>query len=106
MRAKVVSIAVVLVLLAVPACARAGDSWAGKTILMKKSGVQFGNTVDGQVVWLGKLNEMEYLVRADKDGWLKVRYRGQEGWFAKADAVLLEDAVHYFTGVIAQHPKD
>jgi hypothetical protein len=35
-------------------------------------------------------------VREERNGQIKVRHRGVEGWFAKADAVLLSDALQYW----------
>jgi tetratricopeptide (TPR) repeat protein len=42
----------------------------------------------------------------DKDGRLHIGSRRQQGWIARTDAVLLDQAVAYFTRKVAGNPKD
>jgi tetratricopeptide (TPR) repeat protein len=83
------------------------ESWTGKTILLKKTGIPITNAGEnGKQVIVGTLREISYHVIADKDGRLKVRYKGADGWFAKSDAVLQDDAVDFFTRILRADPKN
>jgi tetratricopeptide (TPR) repeat protein len=96
------------VLLLVLSCSPlSAQSWEGKTILLKGTRkVTIGRQEGNRQVVVAELNEVDYRVEEDKGGWLYVRQRGVGGWFDKADAVLLEDAVDYFTGRIQRDPTD
>lgn len=95
-------------LLAIPGFASAQETWVGKVVLVKRSGIQIGRTgKDGKPIYLDTLTEPNYVVSKEQDGWIKVRTRRRiEGWFSKNDAVLLEQAPAYFTGVMQQMPAD
>ena len=87
--------------------ARADDSWVGQRIMLKKAGVTIGHTDDKGVDHEdATLDQMVYTVEAEKGPWIKVHAHGVSGWFARSDAVLLEDAVDYFTDRIRDNPKD
>lgn len=90
------------------AVAHAGsDSWAGKTIILKRNGNKIGNSDDnGNQVYVAKLTSIDYLCLGDKDGWLKVRHGKYEGWFDKNEAVLVEDAPAYFSTLIRSNPTN
>jgi tetratricopeptide (TPR) repeat protein len=98
----------VLALALLPGPGITQESWVGKTILLKKSGIKIGRTDDnGRQVYLATLDAPNYKVRGDQGGWIKVATsHGIEGWFDKADAVLLEDAVAYFTAALQGNPND
>jgi hypothetical protein len=82
-------------------------SWVGKRIILHRDGVRIGHTDDkGQPVYVGDLTDMVYRVQAEADGWLGVRQRGAEGWFAKDNAVLLEEAISYFTDRLRGNSRD
>lgn len=83
-------------------------SWVGQKVFVKKAGVPIGHTdKEGKHVHVGKLRGgITYQVLAEKDGWLKVRHEGAEGWFDKADAVLADEAVDYFTAEIRANPQE
>jgi tetratricopeptide (TPR) repeat protein len=49
---------------------------------------------------------MVYRVLGESDGWLCVRQRGAQGWFAKDSAVLLEQAIPYFSGRLRSNGRD
>jgi tetratricopeptide (TPR) repeat protein len=75
--------------------------------MMKHGGVTIGHTdKNDQEVDDATLDQIEYKVEQEKGKWIKVRHHGVSGWFAKADAVLLEDAVDYFTDRIRENPND
>jgi tetratricopeptide (TPR) repeat protein len=98
---------VVAVLALSAAPARADDSWVGKRVMLKHGGVTIGHTdKNDQEVVDATLNDIEYKVEQEKGKWIKVRERGVSGWFAKADAVRLEDAVDFFTDRIRDNPND
>lgn len=86
----------------------AQESWVGKTILTKEYGIKIGYTDDaGRQVHVGELTLPDYKVTEDRGGWLQVtNEQGLSGWFDKEQAVLLEDAPAYFSGLIRKDPKD
>ena len=88
--------------------ASADDSWVGKRVMTKKDGITIGHTDDkGQDVEVAKLDDgMVYQVEEEKGTRIKVHAHGVSGWFAKSDAVLLENAVSYFTDRIRDNPQD
>jgi tetratricopeptide (TPR) repeat protein len=101
--------AVLLAILVLPLDVDAGaKTWTGKLVLLKgDKEVQIGYTdAKGNPVFEAKLTGISYRVMADKEGWLKVRQNGSEGWFNKEAAVLLEDAVAYFSGRLKTRPGD
>jgi tetratricopeptide (TPR) repeat protein len=93
---------------AVPASPRGyTPTWVGKIILVKKTGIQIGHTgTDGNPVHVARLTHASYRVIADKGSLVKVSHNGLQGWFDKKDAVVLEDAVAYFTTQLEANPKD
>jgi tetratricopeptide (TPR) repeat protein len=82
-------------------------SWVGKTILVTKPGLKIGHT-DKAGKWIidAELRSIDFQVLAEQGEQIKVRDRGVEGWFNKADTVLLEDAVAYFSASIRKNKKD
>jgi tetratricopeptide (TPR) repeat protein len=94
--------------LAFAPAATAQESWVGKTVFIKKSPVKI-DVIDqnAKQVRAGELNAIVCEVRGDKDGRLQVHDdRGITGWIDKADVVVLEEAVLYFTKRIDQNNKD
>jgi tetratricopeptide (TPR) repeat protein len=91
--------------------ARAADqdnaSWVGKRALLRRDGVRIGHADDkGQIVYIADLTEMAYRVLGDTNGWLRVRHGGTEGWFAKDSAILVDDAIPYFTERLRVNGRD
>jgi tetratricopeptide (TPR) repeat protein len=84
------------------ASAAEGRSWKGKRVILKKDGVRIYVRDDaGAKKDLGPLTELVYTVEGEVAGKLRVRHHGVEGYFDKADAVVLgEAAVLYFTARI------
>jgi tetratricopeptide (TPR) repeat protein len=96
-----------LLVCVLPGLAAADDSWVGKTILLKKNDVRLAQTdKDGREVDGPTLYKLSYVVVAVQDKRVKVRHNSAEGWIDRADAVLQEDAVDFFTQRIAANPKD
>jgi tetratricopeptide (TPR) repeat protein len=82
-------------------------SWVGKKILTKKNDIKIGNTDEnGQTRIVATLTDLDYMVEKEEGEFIKVLHRGAPGWFSKEDAVLMENAVAYFTGRIRQNEKD
>jgi tetratricopeptide (TPR) repeat protein len=110
MSLRVVRTVVLTLLLAAPAAALAAEgdaSWAGKKVMTKKAGVQLTLTdKDSRQVQVGQIYDPVVVVLKEQDGWLWVRAGGVEGWFAKTEAVPLEDAPAYFTERIRAQPSD
>jgi tetratricopeptide (TPR) repeat protein len=86
--------------------ARAGEKdWTGKIIIIKHTKVHIGYTDDnGRHVTLTRLGSIYYYALGEEDGWIKVRHDEHVGWFDKAQAVLLDDAEAYFTGLLSSDP--
>src|SRR5262249_54203449 len=83
------------------------DSWVGKKVMTNKGGVRIGYTDEqDRQVFVATLTDIYYTVEKEKGDYIKVRHRGVAGWFDKADAVLLENAIPYFTRRIRQNEKD
>jgi tetratricopeptide (TPR) repeat protein len=83
------------------------DSWVGRKIVLTRDGVKIGHGGDdGRPVYVADLTDIAYTVLLEDGGWLCVRQRGAEGWFAKTDAVLLEDAAAHFTARIQANARD
>jgi tetratricopeptide (TPR) repeat protein len=95
-----------LLVLAVCSPAGAADSWVGKTILVKKDDIRIGHTEGEESVYTATLRAISYRVLAEEGNFIKVREGRVEDWFSKNDAVLLEDAVDYFTDRIRANPED
>jgi tetratricopeptide (TPR) repeat protein len=88
--------------------APAASTWDGKLVLIKQASVRFGEFDDkGNLVKAMALTGMDYKVLADKDERLQIKtVQGATGWIKKADAVLLEDAVAFFSKRIQDKPDD
>jgi tetratricopeptide (TPR) repeat protein len=82
-------------------------SWVGKMIMAKNAGIKILNTDEyDQTRYVATLTDILYTVGGEQGGLIEVRERGVSGWFAKKNAVLLEDAITYFTARIRQNKKD
>jgi Tfp pilus assembly protein PilF len=82
-------------------------SWVGKKIMPRDEGVTIRHTDDvGRQVTAAELTDLVYTVLAERDGWLQVRHRRSVDWFEKGQAVLLEEAVPYFSEKVRDHKRD
>lgn len=106
-RLRAGSLAALLLMVCIPQLKAGENSWVNKTILIKSPGVKFGQTDDnGRQVYHGTLVYSDYVVVAERDGWLKVRQRGIDGWFDKREGILVDDAPRYFSKAIEKDAQD
>jgi tetratricopeptide (TPR) repeat protein len=84
-----------------------GKSWVGKKIMPKEGQLDL-RVVDAHGQWkmVGTLENAIVTVEKEDGPWIKLRSRGVSGWIEKKDAVLLEDALDYFTDRIRLNEKD
>ncbi len=83
------------------------DSWVSKKIMLKHPGVRISNAREkDEAKAVALLTDLVYHVEAEQDGWLRVNHHGIEGWFEKEHAVLVEDAVAFFTERLRAEPDD
>jgi tetratricopeptide (TPR) repeat protein len=72
-----------------------------------RAGIRIGHSEDGaRRVYGPELTDLVYSVIKEQDGWLKVRHRGREDWLDKDEAVLLDDAISYFSQRIRANGRD
>src|SRR5262249_37740661 len=100
-------LACTLVLGCVSALAAEGpDSWTRKRIIPKTADVWlYDFDAKGKGTPLRKVNAIEYTVRQDSQNWLLIFDMNREGWIKKAEAVLIQDAVAYFSEQIKANPQ-
>jgi len=83
------------------------ESWASKKIILTRDGIRIGQgDGKGVVLYTADLSEIVYRVIREQDGWLLVRERGVEGWLSKDSAVLLKNAVPYFSDRLRANNRD
>src|SRR5262249_5113643 len=82
-------------------------NWEGKTILVKRTGIEIGYVEQGKDVVTDKIDEISYKVLDEQDGWIRIKTaRGKTGWFLKSEAVVLDNAADFFTHQIKDNPKN
>jgi tetratricopeptide (TPR) repeat protein len=95
----------------IPAAPPAKTSWVGKTVFVKSNGLSLdpgaepndANPMPGGI----PVTAITYKVYGERPNHVQVRTReGTSGWLKKSDAVLLDDAVLYFSKLIEANPKD
>jgi tetratricopeptide (TPR) repeat protein len=90
-----------------PTPAGEGGTWVGKRVMLKKDNLRLTADPNGDPPkYVATLTYATYTVEAEEGGRIKVRHRGVAGWFNKADAVLVEDAVRYFTDQVRRNGRD
>jgi tetratricopeptide (TPR) repeat protein len=90
-----------------PVPAEDGGSWAGKKVMPKKARIKIGYTDENdRARYVATLGGIVYRVEEEQGNFIRVRENGVSGWFSKDDAVLLEDAIRYFTARIREDEKD
>src|ERR1700677_718422 len=73
-------------------------TWVGKSIIFRDPGVKIRrNDKSGKPVELQIPHGLDRQVLKEQNGWLLVLTPDGEGWLAKSDAVLAEEAVAHFT---------
>jgi tetratricopeptide (TPR) repeat protein len=109
-RALAVCLLAVVMLPSTAACREDKGSWAGEKVMPRRAATGIGQTYTGLIfrrqVYVAELTDMVYTVLREQDGWIYVRHRGAEGWLAKEQAVLLDDAADYFTQAIRANSQD
>src|SRR5205823_5479791 len=81
-------------------------SWTGKVALTRELATTFVYTNESGESVEDAVKEMMFTVLSEKDGKLQVRQGGVTGWVKKDDAVLLDDAVSFFTERVRTDPTD
>jgi Tfp pilus assembly protein PilF len=82
-------------------------AWAGKKVMPRTEGVRIRHTDEfGRQVTGPELTDLVYTVLAERDGWLQVRHRRSVDWFEKGQAILLDEAIPYFSQRIGQDGRD
>jgi tetratricopeptide (TPR) repeat protein len=97
-----------------PANGQANQSWAGRRIVMLQGfGDYFASGDHGQAQLVRPeglgVNIVAVTQRVEEDRiWIKANGAGDVavGWVNKKDAILLDDAIPYFTSLIERSPKD
>jgi tetratricopeptide (TPR) repeat protein len=99
-----------LALIAIPflsSPALTADAWKDQMVIMKRNGIKMTRTNgEGKEVVVGEVKDPVVTVLEEKEGQIKVRSRGIEGWCDKKEAVLLKDAVDYATARIQADHED
>ena len=108
LRWRLVGCAAVALGLTFLAEARADDgAWVGKVVVVKKAGTKVSRTDESGEHFDFTLGDtLAYRVEAEKGPAVLIRDRGISVWLAKSDALLPDDALDYFTHVIASNPTD
>jgi tetratricopeptide (TPR) repeat protein len=84
-----------------------GGSWVGKTIITKNPGAKIGPAPESnERKTVATLTDLIYGVEEEKGDFLRVRHRDVTGWLPRKDAVLLDEAVAFFTAQIRKDSKD
>jgi tetratricopeptide (TPR) repeat protein len=88
---------------------RAGEpSWKGKTVILVRPRVEL-QAPEGEKIapkTSGVARDLMFQAQKDEDGRLRISSRRQDGWIAKSDAIVFDQAVDYFTKKLAADPKD
>jgi tetratricopeptide (TPR) repeat protein len=86
----------------------ADGDWTGKTVILRGGKTVKLSRTDqaGNKVEVGDLKWLAYHIVKEENGWLQVQQHDVVGWFPKADAVVLEEAVALFTQQILANPND
>lgn len=98
----------VIVIGGAPFGATAQDSWIGKSVLHKKPAnqIKFGDRINAMEVKYVFSGTWPFTVRDEKEGWLRIHDRRNEGWVDKADFILASEAIDFFTRRIDENEKD
>lgn len=86
----------------------AEPSWEGKTVVLTRSAVKLqqpeGKDIAPKTAGLAK--DLTFQVRKEEKDRLLIDSRRQQGWIAKTDAVLFDQAVAHFDKALAENAKD
>jgi tetratricopeptide (TPR) repeat protein len=83
-------------------------SWEGQAVLLTRPGVKLEAAAGEKIAPRtdGVARDMQFVVRKEEGGRLRVQSRRQVGWIARGDAVLFSQAIGHFTARLAKDPKD
>src|SRR5262245_5433275 len=102
-----VFLGVLLGLGSAPAAPVPPPTLVGKVIFVKEHGLALvDNPKSPEPRQVDRLDFMAFRVLDEKDGWIKVRNKGSEGWIARADVVPENEAEAFFTRKIKDRPDD
>jgi tetratricopeptide (TPR) repeat protein len=103
-----VLLAAVACLIAPPAGRADEPSWERQTVILARSGIVLQAPKEEKLApkSAGAAKDLMFQVLKDEDGRLRISSRRQEGWIAKTDAVLFDQAVGYFTKRLAVNGND
>jgi tetratricopeptide (TPR) repeat protein len=107
MSCRILIVALALMCSALPV--NAGDpSWTGKDVVLTRAGVKLEVPAGEKIAprTSGIARDVTFRVLMEKDGRILIESPRQRGWIARGDAVLLDQAVTYFTEQVARNPKD
>lgn len=90
------------------AAAEDKKSWVGESVMHTKPAkqIKFGDRLDDKQVEFAFTGRLPIRVREDRDGWLRIHDGHNEGWAAKGDFVLADDAPAYFHRRVQADPGD
>ncbi len=80
----------------------ADEAWRGEKVIPRTQSIDI---LSGSEV-IGKTQSYLLTVLSVEGDWLEVRDYGVEGWIAKTDVVLLDNAIEHFTQEIKNNPRD
>jgi tetratricopeptide (TPR) repeat protein len=104
------SIRLFIVFVAVLALARGtkadDESWVGKNVMCKKVDLELRIKEDNQWKVADKIHDFIITVEKEDGPWIRVCTSRGSGWIAKKDAILLENAIGYWTDRIKAIDKD
>jgi tetratricopeptide (TPR) repeat protein len=107
MPSRIVTVTLSLLCLGLPLLA-AEPPWTGKTVILIRPGVKLENR-DGEKIapkTAGVAKDLLFQVLDDDDRRIRISSRRQQGWIAKSDALLLDQAMPFFNRKVALNPKD
>ncbi len=82
------------------------NSWVGKTVILKRDGLPMARTPRGEPDGASVFTDPTFVVVKESGGWIALRQNGKEGWVEKEQAVLLANAIEYFSNRIRRDPGD
>jgi tetratricopeptide (TPR) repeat protein len=86
--------------------AEGSDSWVGQRILIKRPRTPMFASIRKEQKVIARLSDILYLVYDDRESFVQVRHGGVTGWLPKDEAVLLDEAIAFFTGEIRKDNTD
>jgi tetratricopeptide (TPR) repeat protein len=83
-------------------------TWEGKTVILARAGVKLqapeGKDISPKIS--GAAKDLTFQVRMEKKDRLLIDSRRQQGWIAKSDAILFDQAIAHFTKELHSNPRN